>query len=523
MGEARLLLRGGTVHDGLGSEGRVADVLVDGDRIAEIGDDIDAPATEILDCSGLFICPGFIDVHAHSDVVPLLEEAQPFKLLQGVTTEIAGNCGISMAPLDEQSLPEFTDLYGELAPGVDLQPGSLATLLDRIEQAGPSNNLALLVGHNTLRLQANGMDVALRPGALERMRAAAADAFEAGAVGLSSGLIYVPGVYSDTDEIVAVAAIAGNYGRLYTTHMRDEGERVDEALDEAIAIGRRAGVRVQISHCKAAGRRAHGRGGEVVDRIASARMEGIDVLGDQYPYTAGSTVLSALLPGEAMVGGVAAMRGRLKDSSVRARLLARATDGGAGAGLWADVEPDGVLLIQHDDAALVGRTLAELSMSRQPWDTLCDLLIADSAAAIVVQIMVEEDVRRIMSDPLVAIGSDNGLPFGMQHPRTWGCFPRLLGTYVREERVLGWEEAIRKATSMPARHFGLHGRGVLRRGAVADLCVFDPATVGHQGTYLEPATPTTGIRHVLLGGHAVVRDGAFTGGRHGRVLRAGRG
>jgi N-acyl-D-amino-acid deacylase len=216
------------------------------------------------------------------------------------------------------------------------------------------------------------------------------------------------------------------------------------------------------------------------------------------------------------------MRRRLEDPSVRAELRGRAEAGGGGAGLWNEVEPADVLVIHHHDGASVGRTIAELSAGGDAWDTLCGLIAADPGAMIVIQLMVEEDVRRIMSDPLVAIGSDNGPPMGMQHPRTWGCFPRLLGTYVREQRVLGWEEAVRKATSMPARHFGLTGRGVLRPGSVADICAFDPRTIGHAGTYLEPAQPTTGIRHVLLGGEPAVRDGVFAGGRHGRVLRAGR-
>ena len=522
-GGPTLLLRGGTVHDGLGSPGRVADVLVAGDRVAAVAERIDSPAAQTLDCDSLIVCPGFIDVHAHSDAIPLMDEPQPFKLLQGVTTEVGGNCGISMAPLDAGSLAEFTELYGELAPAGRLRSGSFAAFLDRLEAVGVTTNLALLVGHNTLRLTANGMDAELRPGALETMRALAAEAFEAGAIGLSSGLIYVPGTYATTDEVVTLAGVAGDHGRLYTTHMRDEGAAVEAALDEAIEIGRRAGVRVQISHCKAAGHTVHGRGGALVERIARARSEGIDILGDQYPYTAGSTVLTALIPSGALVGGVEALRQRLADPAVRARLRTEAEAGGTGAGHWMDVEPEDVLLIQHRHGDRVGRTLAELSGGADPWDTLCDLVVADTSAMIVIQLMAEADVRRIMADPLIAIGSDNGPPTGMQHPRTWGCFPRLLGTYVREEGVLSWEAALRKATSLPARHFGLVGRGVLRPGAVADLCVLDPLTVGHAGTYLDPGVAPAGIEHVILGGHLAVRGGTFDGGRHGRVLRAGIG
>jgi N-acyl-D-amino-acid deacylase len=522
MSQTQLLLRGGTVHDGLGSPSRIADVLVRGDRIAAVGMGLDTSDAAVVDCSGLLVCPGFIDTHAHSDGVPLLDDPQPFKLLQGVTTEVVGNCGMSFAPLTEAAAAEFSGLYGELAPGISIEPASFADFCDRVERAGPTNNLAFLVGHNTLRLCANGTDDELRPGALESMQRLAADAFDAGAVGLSSGLIYVPGTYSDTDELAELAAVAGAYGRLYATHMRDEGTGIEAALDEAFAIGRRAGVRVEISHCKAAGRSSHGRGGAIVDRIARARREGIDVLGDQYPYTAGSTVLSALIPTSAMVGGVEAMRRRLGDSAERARLRVLADAGGSGAGLWREVTAEDVLVIHHRDAASVGGTLADLSAGREPWDSLCDLIAADPGAMIVLHLMSEADVRRIMSDPLISIGSDNGPPVGMQHPRTWGCFPRLLGTYVREEGVLTWEEAVRKATSMPARHFGLIGRGVLRAGAVADVCAVDPQTVGHRGTYLEPAAQPTGVPLVLLGGRPVVRDGAFRGERYGHVLRAGR-
>ena len=520
--QQRWLLRGGTVHDGLGAPGRPAGVLVEDGRISAVGAQLDAAGATEVDCSDLIVCPGFIDTHSHSDALPLLEDAQPFKLLQGVTTEIAGNCGMSMAPLTADAAAEFVGLYGELAPGVEIGPGSFADFAARIEQSGPTNNIALLVGHSTLRLSANGMSTALRPGALDTMRTMAAESFEAGACGLSTGLIYVPGTYSDTDEVVALAEVAAAYGALYTTHMRDEGIHVEAALDEALEIGRRAGVRVQISHCKAAGRQMHGRGELVLERIARGRREGIDVLGDQYPYTAGATVLSSLIPSRAMAGGVEALRERLGDSVERAELRAEAERQGDGSGLWHDLEPKDVLITEHRYSAVVGRTLAELSAGADPWDTLCDLVLADTGAMIVLQLMAEIDVRRIMSDPLIAVGSDNGPPIGLQHPRTWGCFPRLLGTYVREEGVLTWEEALRKATSMPARHFGLHGRGVLRAGAVADICVFNPRTVGYAGTYQDPAVQPSGIEWVFLAGHAVVREGAFQGERRGALLRHGR-
>ena len=432
----RWLLRGGTVHDGLGSPGRRADVLVVDDRIAEVGTAIDATGATPVDCDGLLVCPGFIDAHAHSDAVHLDPEPQPFKVMQGVTTEIVGNCGISFAPLTDEAVDDFRRLYGELAGSVPIEPGTMGELMDRVAATGPSNNLAFLVGHGTVRLSANGLEPKLRPGALERMQQLVAEAFEAGALGLSSGLIYVPGTYGDTDELVALASVAATYGGLYTTHMRDEGTHVTDSLDEAFSIGRRAGVSVQISHCKAAGHAAHGLGEAIVERIESARNDGLDVLGDQYPYSAGSTVLLALLPSAASSGGSGELRRRLSDTAERERLHSIANAGGAGAGVWHQVTPADVMLASHVEEGMAGRTLVELSAGRDPWDVLCDLVLADPGAVIVLEMMDEADVRRIMSSPLVGIGSDNGPPHGMQHPRTWGCFPHLLGTYVRELGVI---------------------------------------------------------------------------------------
>jgi N-acyl-D-amino-acid deacylase len=514
-----LLLQGGTVFDGLGGPGRVADVAVVDGRVVAVGSGDPPPGLRRIDCDGLVVAPGFVDTHAHSDLVHLLDAPQPFKLLQGVTTEVVGNCGLTFAPLDPASAEVAATLWSSLAGGVAIGPSSFGELADRLDQAGPANNLALLVGHGTLRLAANGLDQGLRPGAAARMAVLAAEAFEAGAVGLSSGLIYVPGSYADTGELVALARVAARYGGVYATHLRDEGAHLEAALEEAVTIARTAGARLQVSHCKAAGRAAHGMGGRLLERLAAARLEGVDAQGDQYPYDAGATVLSALLPPAVAVGGTEAMRARLRDPDARAALRAQAERGGIGDGAWVEADPADVLLTGHRDVGVPGRTLAEIAGPRDPWDALCDLVADDPAAAIVVRLMREDDVRAIMASPLVGVGSDNGPPTGLEHPRTWGCFPRLLGRYVRELGVLTWEQAIRKATWLGARQFRLDGRGLLVEGAVADLCVFDPATVGHEGTYLDPDVPVTGIEHVVLAGDLVVEHGRYTGRRSGRVLR----
>jgi N-acyl-D-amino-acid deacylase len=521
MTGAGLLLEGGTVFDGLGNPGRVADVAVVGGRVVAVGGDPPAGLRRI-GCDGLAVVPGFVDTHAHSDLVHLLDQPQPFKLLQGVTTEVVGNCGLTFAPLDPGSAEVAAALWSSLAGGVPVEPATFGELAGRLDEARPANNLALLVGHGTLRLTANGLEERLRPGAAERMAALAAEAFEAGAVGLSSGLIYVPGSYAGTGELVALARVAAAYGGVYATHLRDEGGHLEAALDEAVTIAGTAGTRLQVSHCKAAGRAAHGTAGRLLERLAAARLDGIDAQGDQYPYDAGATVLSALLPPAVAAGGTEAMRARLRDPGTRAALRAQAERGGIGDGAWAEADPADVLLTGHRDPGVVGRTLAEVAGGRDPWDVLCELVAGDPAAAIVVRLAREDDVRAIMASPLVGVGSDNGPPTGLEHPRTWGCFPRLLGRYVRELGVLTWEQAVRKATWLGARQFRLDGRGLLVEGAVADLCVFDPATVGHDGTYLDPDVPVTGIEHVVLAGDLVVEHGRFTGRRSGRVLRSGR-
>ncbi|TDD12961.1 D-aminoacylase [Nonomuraea diastatica] len=512
-----LILRGGTVYDGLGSPAYVGDVAVSDGRVVPA--DRQTRARREIDVAGLAVAPGFVDAHAHSDLVPLMAEPQPFKLLQGVTTEINGNCGFSYAP-DASTLEELT--------GDSVPDWTFAEYLEAVAAAGPTNHVATLVGHSTLRGAVAGFAETLREGDLERMRDLAAAAFAAGACGLSSGLIYPPGSYAGIDELVALAEVAHGYGVPYTTHMRDEGAGLAAALDEAVEIARRARVRLQVSHCKVAGRRNHGQAGMLLGKLRAARAAGVDARGDQYPYLAGATMLAALLPPSALAGG--RVRDVLAAPAGRARLRAVAESGGTGAGLWQDSTPGGVLITAHAEPSFAGRTLAGVTADpaaralvavaeEDPWEVACALIAADPAATMVVSMMAEDDMTEIMADPLIGVGSDNGAPVGLEHPRTWGCFPRFLGTYVRERAVVSWEEAVRKTTSATADQFALRGRGWLGPGAWADICVFDPGAVGHSGTYTAPSARPSGIVHVLLEGHVVVESGEFTGERRGRVLR----
>ncbi|WP_022888153.1 N-acyl-D-amino-acid deacylase family protein [Agromyces italicus] len=505
-----LILTGGTVHDGFGSPSAASDVAVHDGRVVAVGADL-GPARRTIDVTGLVVAPGFIDAHTHSDGVPFLPEAQPFKLFQGVTTEIVGNCGFSPAPAasalrNDADEPQFADFEAYMSA---------------VDSAGTTNHLAALIGHNTVRISVAGMDRQLPPDGLEEMCRRFSEAFEAGAVGFSTGLEYVPGAYAERHELSALARVARQYGATYATHARSESEGLADSLDEAIDVARSAGIRLQVSHCKASGRAMHGSSQLILDRLSGARRSGLDIRGDQYPYRAFSTGLSAMLPPAACEGGVEAMRARLRDGRTRADLqaLAENPNNGMGVGLWREVHPEDVQILHHQDPAVSGKRLADVLEGRRPWDALCDLLIADPYADTVCHTMDEADVLAIMADPLVAIGSDGGSPVGPSHPRAFGTFPTFLGTYVRDGAVVDLSEAIRKVSSATASQFSLYDRGWLGSGAAADIVVFDPQTIGHAGTYERPDVRPTGVVHVLLDGEPVIIDGEFLGERRGRMLR----
>lgn len=511
-----LLISGGTVYDGFGGPGVATNLAIRDGRVVGIGRAL-GPAREEIDATGLAVAPGFIDPHSHSDAVPFLPGAQPFKLLQGVTTEIVGNCGYSCAPATAESASVVVDEMGQAF-------ASFAEYLSAVEAAIPTNNIAAMVGHNTLRIAAAGFERELTAAALARMSELAEEAFAAGAVGVSSGLEYVPGAYADLAELQALARVARRWGGTYATHMRSEGEGLLAAVDEAIDVARAAGIRLQISHCKASGVAVHGAAPELLERITRARLNGVGVLGDLYPYEACSTGLVAVLPTCASEGGEDRLRERLQDRSERdrLRLVAEDPEHYIGAGIWRELRPEDLTVVSHTDPEVVGRTLAELAADGDPWERMCELLLADPWANTVLHSLRADDVETFMRHPLISIGSDNDAPVGLVHPRTYGTFPVFLGEYVRERGVVEMGDAVRKMTSATAAQFGLDERGWLGRGAVADVCVFDPATIGHAGTYDRPDIEPVGVRWVLLGGTVVVRDGQFTGDRRGRVLRSGR-
>ncbi len=537
-----LLIRGGTVIDGTGAPGRLADVGVLGDRILAIGDlsRIDGEgAARVLDADGLVVTPGFIDPHGHSDGSLFLDGLLTSHLRQGFTTQLSGNCGETLAPI--------TDAGREVVE-LALRPNELvarwrtfAEYLDAVEEERLGPNVAFLVGHGTVRAAVMGAEG--RPADdLERhaiVREVDA-AMEAGAIGLSTGLIYAPGMHADADELRAVATAAAKHGGLYSSHMRNEADGLFEALDEAVATIRAAvdagadGARLQVSHLKCASRAVHGRAADAVAVLGAARSEGLDVAADQYPYTAAATTLATILPPALLGLGIEACVAALSDHDVRGRVRAEIERGISG---WEDIARDpgwaGIKIsfaASHPDWS--GRSLEELGdeLGADPADLAFDALVDDRLdVSIVIDCMTEADVETILAVPWIAVCTDASsrrpghpiLDLGKPHPRTYGSTARVLGTYVRERGVLTLETAIEKMTSVPAGRLGLRDRGVLREGAIADLVVLDADTVADVATYEDPARHPVGIEHVVVNGRVAVDAGVETDARSGRLIRRG--
>jgi N-acyl-D-aspartate/D-glutamate deacylase len=531
-----LVLRGGTLIDGTGAPGRRADVGVLGDRILAVGD-LEAVAVDdaarVLDVAGRVVAPGFIDPHGHSDGGLFLDGALASHLHQGFTTQLSGNCGDTLAPITDvgRDLVDLSLRANEL----EARWATFSEYLDRVAEQPLGPNVAFLVGHGTIRGSVLGAEArAATPDELAGMVAATEVALDAGALGLSSGLIYAPGMHAPAAELATLVAATARAGGLYATHMRNEGDGLFDALAEAIATARAAGpdARLQVSHLKCGSRAMWGRAGEAVGVLATARAEGLDVAADQYPYTAAGTTLATILPPALQALGVDACVEALIDPHIRDLVRSEIARGISG---WENVAADpgwGGLRIAHAASRpeWSGYTLEELAAEHHadPADLAFDVLAADRLdVSVQIECMSEPDVETIMAVPWIAVCTDAEgrrpehpiLDAGRPHPRTYGTTARLLGRYVRERGVQPLETAVARLTSVPAGRLGLRDRGVVREGGMADLVVFDPATVIDRATVTEPARYPVGIDHVIVNGRVAILEGAETGERPGRLLR----
>ncbi|HJU86608.1 MAG TPA: D-aminoacylase [Gemmatimonadota bacterium] len=527
-----LLVRGGTIVDGSGAPGFRADLAISADRIAAIGEDLGA-ARDTIDATDLVVAPGFIDMLGHSEFRLLADGRAISKIFQGVTTEITGEVS-SVVPVSEATKAERA---AEIAPwGVEIDWEDLDGYLARLERQGTAINLGTWVGLSTLRVWGVGWeDRPATAAEMDAMRGALARAMDAGAFGLSSGLIYAPGRYASTDEIVELARVVAERGGFYATHMRSEGARLIEAIDEAVAIGERSGAPVLIHHLKASGKSNWGKMEEAIARIEAARARGIDVMASVYPYVASSTGLDQVLPDWVTEGGTDATLARLADPALRDSLEAELS-GRTRSGDWtlgtSSGGPSGIQIsdvvtdsLERYEGMRLDRVAAERGQSAAA--AVIDLLVADSLRTAAIYFsMSEEDLALALRQPWVMIGGDAGiraldgpLSTDQPHPRAYGTFPRVLCRYSREMGLFPLEEAVRKMTSLPAARAGLADRGVLEPGRYADVVVFDPETVCDRATFETPKRLAVGVAHVIVNGEPVLRDGDPTDELPGRGLR----
>jgi len=497
-----ILIRNARVVDGSGNPWYKADVGVRDGRIAKIGVLPSATADRVIDAAGRVLAPGFIDVHTHIERAIFIEPRSDGFLLDGVTSVVTGNCGTSATDLK--------DFFG------------------RLEKGGIGMNIAALIGHNSVRAAVMGSaNRAPAAAELAAMRAMVAQGMKDGAAGFATGLWYVPGAYSQTEEVIDLAKAAAAFGGVYATHMRDEGVDVEDAIREAVRIGKASRLPVQISHFKIIDRRHWGKSEKTLQMVEDARREGLDVVVDQYPYTAASASIDIFFPRDVLADGPSAIVERLTTPASRKRIAAQM----AAELTLRQGQPDysfAIIATFPEDRSAEGKSISEINLARgrkktlaEEIETLIDMR-TKGRPSIVYHVMSDADVDRIMRHPLTAIASDAGMvPFGegVPHPRIYGTNARVLGKYVRERGVLTLEDAIRKMTSLPARTFGFHDRGHVREGFAADLVLFDPAQVRDRAEFDRPHQYSTGFDFVLVNGAVAVDGGKPNAIRNGRILR----
>jgi dihydroorotase/N-acyl-D-amino-acid deacylase len=527
-----LILQGGKIIDGTGNLWYHADVGVKGERIAKIGRLKDASAERTIDARGLIVAPGFIDMLGQSETNLLIDSRALSKITQGITTEITGEGG-SIAPINVNILKEMKPYLDHFKLTVDWR--TFDQYFTRLTRQGTTINFASYVGATQVREYVMGRANRTPEGEeLGKMKTLVAQAMKDGAVGLSSALVYAPAFYASTAELVELAKVAAQYGGIYATHMRNEGNSIFKALDEAITIGERAQLPVEIFHLKVAGKANWGKMGEVVKAIEAARARGLDVTADQYPYIAGATGLSACIPPWAHAGGAEKLLARLRDTETRRQLRQEIETSSTewenfyfGSGGAAGVLVNSVL--NPALKSYEGKTLLEIGKLRHqdPLDALFDVLVEDKGqTGAIYFFMSEEDVKTAMKQPWVSFGSDYGAvaPDGVlgedkAHPRAYGMCPRILGKYVRDEKIMPLEEAIRKMTSLAAQRLKIPDRGIIKEAMFADITVFDFNAVKDVATFENPNRFSEGIRYVLVNGQLVLDNGKPTGKRPGKALR----
>ncbi|HWN23933.1 MAG TPA: D-aminoacylase [Candidatus Sulfotelmatobacter sp.] len=526
-----VIIRGGTVYDGTGAEPKHVDVAIRGDRIAEIGDVKTAKAKTVIDARGLAVAPGFINMLSWSNESLIQDGRSQSEIRQGVTTEVMGE-GESMGPVNDRVREHMLRGQGDIK--YEIKWNTLAEYLRYLETRGVSCNVASFIGATTIRENVIGFeDKPPTPKQLEQMRRLVRKEMEAGALGIGTSLIYPPAFYAKTDELIELCKVAAKYQGKYISHMRSEGNRLLEGLDELIRISREAGIPAEVYHIKAAGQQNWPKIDDSLSRIEAAQKEGMKITADMYTYTAGGTGLDASLPPWTEDGGYPALFKRLRDPATREKIKAQVktpTDEWENMYLAAG-GPEHILLVgfkSENLKPLTGKTLAEIAKMRgkDPIDTAMDLIAEDESRIGTIYFMIsEENIRKELSKPWISFGSDEAsqAPEGVflksnPHPRAYGNFARVLGKYVRDEKVIPLTEAVRRLSALPATNLGLDHRGFIEKGMFADVVVFDPATISDRATFEKPHQYAIGVKHVFVNGAQVIKDGEHTGAKPGRAL-----
>lgn len=526
-----VIIKGGTVYDGTGAEGRVADVAIRGDRIAAVGDFPNTSARNTIDAHGLAVAPGFINMLSWSTESLIQDGRSQSEIRQGVTSEIMGE-GNSMGPLNDRMKERYVREQKDIK--YEIKWNTLAEYLRYLEKRGVSCNVASYLGATTVREYVIGLeDKQPTPEQLEQMREVVRREMEAGALGIGTSLIYPPAFYAKTDELIELCKVAAKYRGKYISHMRSEGNQLLESLDELIRISREAGIPAELYHIKAAGEKNWRKEDELLARIEAAQKEGLKITANMYTYTAAGTGLDACLPPWTEDGGYPALFKRLRDPAMREKIAAEVRlDSDAWENLYLDAgSPDKILLVGFKSEKLkplTGKSLAEVAKMRgkDPIETIMDLLSEDESRIDTVYfLMSEENVKKELAKPWISFGSDEAsqAPAGVflrsnPHPRAYGNFARVLGKYAREEKVLTLPEAVRRLSALPATNLGLDHRGLLQEGMFADVVVFDPAEIADRATFEKPHQYAVGMKHVFVNGVQVLKDGEHTGAKPGRAL-----